>query len=151
MNERLPSLRGPRAAALACIALLIAVSAIASFSESYPALYEWALNHGLAGIWAAAASVSAPETVSVAAPEPARSAASASALQVQPIRRNRAARSGATRKPATEAAGVEKYKGLIEAGNLPSMRQIQREMRVGQSRAQALRAHLATSLADVAA
>src|SRR5215470_13529733 len=47
------SLRGPRAAALACIALLIAASAMASFAESYRALYEWALHHGLAGIWAA--------------------------------------------------------------------------------------------------
>jgi hypothetical protein len=239
-----PSLRAPRAAALACIATLIALAAIASFAESYRALYEWALHHGLAGIWATAfplqvdvfvcvgelalfvaladgwnfrsrlaawsvtliglavsiagnvghvqghmltgrltaaipplaaaaalavglgvlkrvvaarqsAPASAPETVSVAASEPARSAASVAASEVHPIERSRAVseahspkrgrmQSTASRKPASEQAAVQRYAHLIEAGSLPSMRQIQREMRVGQTRAKALRTHLAS-------
>ena len=47
-------LRGPRAAALAAIAFLIAAADLVSFAESYRGLYLWALRHGLAGAWAAA-------------------------------------------------------------------------------------------------
>ena len=53
MHAPSSSLRRPRGAALACITILIAASTVASFAESYRALYEWALHHGLAGVWAA--------------------------------------------------------------------------------------------------
>jgi len=41
-----------RKTALAAITFLVAASAIASFSESYRALYDWAHGHGLFGLWA---------------------------------------------------------------------------------------------------
>jgi hypothetical protein len=41
-----------RAAALVAITVLIIAATLTSFAESYRALYEWALGHGLAGIWA---------------------------------------------------------------------------------------------------
>jgi len=47
-------LRGPRLAALAAIAVLVATASGAAFAESYRGLYEWALHHGLSGFWAAA-------------------------------------------------------------------------------------------------
>jgi hypothetical protein len=43
-----------RHTALAAIALLVAMSAAASFSESYRGLLTWAGNHGLHGFWAGA-------------------------------------------------------------------------------------------------
>jgi len=47
-------LRGPRLAALAAIASLVAVASGAAFAESYRGLYEWAGRHGLSGFWQAA-------------------------------------------------------------------------------------------------
>jgi hypothetical protein len=46
-------LRGARALALAAIALLVAAASVASFMESYRALYDWAHGHGLSVRWAA--------------------------------------------------------------------------------------------------
>ena len=40
-------LRGSRVLALAAIAVLVAAASVASFMESYRALYEWARGHGL--------------------------------------------------------------------------------------------------------
>ena len=47
-------LRVPRRAALAAIAVLVAGASLVSFAESYRGLYEWAREHGLAGVWAVA-------------------------------------------------------------------------------------------------
>jgi Protein of unknown function (DUF2637) len=46
-------LRGPRLAALAIIAVLVAAASLVSFAESYRGLYDWSSEHGLTGIWAA--------------------------------------------------------------------------------------------------
>jgi hypothetical protein len=46
-------LRHLRGAALAAIAVLVAVSSLASFGESYRALYLWAGHHDFTGFWAA--------------------------------------------------------------------------------------------------
>jgi len=46
-------LRGARALALAAIALLVAAASVASFMESYRALYDWAHGHGLSVRWSA--------------------------------------------------------------------------------------------------
>ncbi len=46
-------LRGPRLAALATIAVLVAAASLVSFAESYRGLYDWAHEHGLSGGWAA--------------------------------------------------------------------------------------------------
>jgi hypothetical protein len=43
-----------RKAALAAITILVAAASVASFAESYRALYDWATRHGLHGVWAAA-------------------------------------------------------------------------------------------------
>lgn len=48
------SLRIPRAAALVTIAAIIAAASLTSFAESYRGLYDWAREHGLSGLWAAA-------------------------------------------------------------------------------------------------
>ena len=48
------ALRAFRAAALWCLALLIATADGAAFSESYRGLFEWAQQHGFRGYWAAA-------------------------------------------------------------------------------------------------
>lgn len=45
-------LRGPRMAALAAIAVLVAAASLTSFAESYRGLYDWAREHGLSGAWA---------------------------------------------------------------------------------------------------
>jgi hypothetical protein len=45
-------LRAPRLAALLAIAALVAAASVVSFAESYRALYLWAHEHGLAGLWA---------------------------------------------------------------------------------------------------
>lgn len=45
-------LRTARAAALWGITVLVAVSTLVAFGESYRALYLWARRHGLAGAWA---------------------------------------------------------------------------------------------------
>jgi hypothetical protein len=42
-------LRKPRWAALAAIAVLVAAASVASFAESYCALYDWSRGHGIAG------------------------------------------------------------------------------------------------------
>jgi len=47
-------LRVPRMAALAAIAALVAAASLVSFAESYRGLYDWAHEHGLSGVWAAA-------------------------------------------------------------------------------------------------
>ena len=47
-------LRAPRKAALAAIAVLVAAASLVSFAESYRGLLDWAHEHGLPGIWAAA-------------------------------------------------------------------------------------------------
>ena len=47
-------LRVPRRAALAAIAAIIAAASLTSFAESYRGLYDWAREHGLSGLWAAA-------------------------------------------------------------------------------------------------
>ena len=47
-------LRVPRRAALAAIAAIIAAASLTSFAESYRGLYDWAREHGLSGVWAAA-------------------------------------------------------------------------------------------------
>jgi hypothetical protein len=52
-SAELPLLRGPRRAALAAIASLVAAASLVSFGESYRGLYLWAHHHGLAGRWAA--------------------------------------------------------------------------------------------------
>src|SRR6266567_6465552 len=46
-------LRGPRLAALAAIAVLVAAASLVSFAESYRGLYDWAHEHGLSGAWVA--------------------------------------------------------------------------------------------------
>jgi uncharacterized protein DUF2637 len=46
-------LRGARWLALAAIAALVAAASVASFMESYRALYEWAHEHGLSVHWSA--------------------------------------------------------------------------------------------------
>jgi hypothetical protein len=46
-------LRRLRGAALAAIAVLVAASSLASFGESYHALYLWAGHHDFGGFWAA--------------------------------------------------------------------------------------------------
>jgi hypothetical protein len=46
-------LRRLRGAALAAIAVLVAASSLASFGESYRALYLWADHHDFTGFWAA--------------------------------------------------------------------------------------------------
>src|SRR5258708_13011160 len=46
-------LRGPRFVALIGMTELITGASIASFTESYRALYIWAIHHGMAGLWAA--------------------------------------------------------------------------------------------------
>ncbi len=46
-------LRGARGLALAAIAALVAAASVASFMESFRALYEWAHEHGLSVRWSA--------------------------------------------------------------------------------------------------
>jgi hypothetical protein len=46
-------LRGARGLALAVIAALVAAASVASFMESFRALYEWAHEHGLSVRWSA--------------------------------------------------------------------------------------------------
>jgi predicted acetyltransferase len=46
-------LRGSRSLALAAIAVLVGAASVASFAESYRALYDWAAGHLLSGVWAA--------------------------------------------------------------------------------------------------
>jgi hypothetical protein len=46
-------LRGARLLALAAIAALVAAASVASFMESFRALYEWAHEHGLSVRWSA--------------------------------------------------------------------------------------------------
>jgi hypothetical protein len=43
-----------RRAALVTIAAIIAAASLTSFAESYRGLYDWAREHGLSGLWAAA-------------------------------------------------------------------------------------------------
>ncbi len=47
-------LRVPRRAALIAIAAVITAASLTSFAESYRGLYDWAREHGLTGLWAAA-------------------------------------------------------------------------------------------------
>ena len=46
-------LHGARLVALAAIAVLVAAASVASFMESFRALYEWAREHGLSVHWSA--------------------------------------------------------------------------------------------------
>ncbi len=46
-------LRGPRFVALIGMTTLITGASVASFTESYRALFIWAIHHGMAGFWAA--------------------------------------------------------------------------------------------------
>jgi hypothetical protein len=46
-------LRGARVLALAAVAVLVAAASVASFMESYRALYDWAHSHGLSVRWSA--------------------------------------------------------------------------------------------------
>jgi Protein of unknown function (DUF2637) len=46
-------LRGPRRAALAVIAAVLAAASVVALAESYRGLYDWARGHGLPGGWAA--------------------------------------------------------------------------------------------------
>ena len=46
-------LRGARVLALAAVAALVAAASVASFMESYRALYDWAHEHGLSVRWSA--------------------------------------------------------------------------------------------------
>jgi Protein of unknown function (DUF2637) len=46
-------LRGARVLALAAVAVLVAAASVASFMESYRALYDWAHGHGLSVRWSA--------------------------------------------------------------------------------------------------
>jgi hypothetical protein len=46
-------LRGPRRAALAVIAVVLAAASVVALAESYRGLYDWARGHGLPGLWAA--------------------------------------------------------------------------------------------------
>ena len=48
------SLLMPRRVALVTIAAVIAAASLTSFAESYRGLYDWAREHGLSGLWAAA-------------------------------------------------------------------------------------------------
>jgi hypothetical protein len=47
-------LRGARGLALGLVAALVAAASVASFMESYRALYDWAREHGLSVHWSAA-------------------------------------------------------------------------------------------------
>ncbi len=47
-------MRAMRVAALVAVSLLVAAATVASFAESYRALYDWAVHHGVHGLWAAA-------------------------------------------------------------------------------------------------
>jgi hypothetical protein len=86
---------------------------------------------------------SAPE----AAPQPVAESASPDALRVQAVRRTAAAPSSASRKSVTPAQVQRRYADLLASGSLPSMRQIQRDLKVGQRKAQTLKAHLEAALA----
>jgi hypothetical protein len=46
-------LRGARVLALGAVAVLVAAASVASFMESYRALYDWAHGHGLSVRWSA--------------------------------------------------------------------------------------------------
>ena len=46
-------LRGARVPAFAAAAVLVAAASVASFMESYRALYDWAHGHGLSVRWSA--------------------------------------------------------------------------------------------------
>lgn len=46
-------LRGARVPAFAAVAVLVAAASVASFMESYRALYDWAHGHGLSVRWSA--------------------------------------------------------------------------------------------------
>lgn len=95
-------------------------------------------------VWTArTARQSAPAT----ATETVQPSASADAPRVQPIATARTTRPSASRKAVTTAHAERRYAAELASGSLPSMRQIRREMRVGQSKAQALRAHLEAALA----
>jgi hypothetical protein len=104
-------------------------------------------------IWTArTARLSAPEapqaaTVSavVAAPETQQPTAIAAESKAQPARRSWAARSSAS-KTATPAAAEKRYAAQLASGEPPSMRAIQRDLKVGQRKAQILRAHPATAI-----
>jgi Protein of unknown function (DUF2637) len=89
----------------------------------------------------------APQAARVSASEAAKPAAAPTATRVQPEVRRRTARQGAARKTVTPAAAEKRYAAELASGALPSMRSIQRDLKVGQRKAQLLRAHLETALA----
>jgi hypothetical protein len=82
-------------------------------------------------------------TAPAAAPETVQPIALASAPEPQPSASVKTARRRASGRTTTPEAAERKYATQLASGKLPSMRAIQREMRVGQRTAQTLRAHLA--------
>jgi hypothetical protein len=110
------------------------------------------LNHGAGGIivsvWPAGAFLLCAEIATrgsarETAPEPVLASASPDAPRVQQVRRSPATRSTASRKAVTPAHAERRYADQLARGKLPSMRSIQRDLKVGQRKAQKFRAHLA--------
>lgn len=91
-------------------------------------------------IWAAR---NAQPAVAEAAPGQVQPIALASASEDAQPRRTGKVKPSASGRP-TPADAERRYAPQLATGDLPSMRAIQREMRVGQRTAQALRAHLAS-------
>lgn len=90
-------------------------------------------------VWTArTARQGAPES----ATETPRMSAAPDVARVQSVRRTPATRPSASRKAVTPAHAERRYAAELAAGELPSMRSIQRDLKVGQRKAQALRAHL---------
>ena len=92
-----------------------------------------------------AAIAPAPELVRLTAadaPEPKLTSAPSATSQT----RLRGA-SGNRTKTTPEARAERRYADLLAAGELPSIRAIAREIKVGAPKAKAIRAHLATSVA----
>jgi len=108
---------------------------------------------GAAGMHHSGALTAQPVTAlgvhSGASPEgapPALGSAVVAALPAAPVSRTRTAvvNRNRNRKPVTDAAAEVHFTADLSAGQVPSVRRIQRELHVGQDRAQALRQHMAS-------
>jgi hypothetical protein len=93
------------------------------------------------------APVGAPQAAPAGAAEPIESTPVPALPRMHPVSRSRTTRSSASRRTVTPAHAERRYADLIAAGELPSQRQIQRDLRVGQGKAKALHSHLKTALA----
>jgi len=105
--------------------------------------------------------VSAPETTGPAAPEAAPATAPENSGRMQPaapelaaastpaatVRTRQRGASGSGTKVAPETRAERRYAGLLAAGELPSIRAIARDIKVGAPKAKAIRAHLSAAVA----